>query len=137
MSLREHLLAVRDEYGALTPMNLVESARDERSPLHHRFEWDDSVAAGKYRLVQASELIRKVKITYSDSQDRPQEVRAFLAMRGDEPTRSVYEPTEVVMADPFASKIQLREFERDWKAFKAKYEHLKEFAAIIRRDVAA
>ncbi|WP_282847216.1 hypothetical protein [Microbacterium oxydans] len=141
MSLRDHLLAVREVYGTLTPTNLLEAARDEQSPLHHRFEWDDSTAAEKYRLVQAGELIRKVKITYSDSHDQPQEVRAFLVVREvtdeDGAATAAYVPTEEAMTDPFTSALLLREFERDWKSFKAKYQHLKEFAATIRKDVAA
>jgi hypothetical protein len=130
-------MGVRDEFGSLTPANVVESARDEESPLHHRFEWDDTIAAERFREVQASELIRKVKITYADANGSPQVVRAFLVVRGDGPNQSVYEPTEEVMSDPFASKLLLQEFEREWRAFKSKYDHLKEFAGTIAAHIAA
>lgn len=44
--------------GNLTPDAVVEAARPKAHPLHHRFEWDDSVAGHKYRLDQARALIR-------------------------------------------------------------------------------
>lgn len=135
MSLRDHLLAVRDQYGALTPRNVVDAARDEGHPLHSRFEWDDTIAAARYREVQAGELIRKVKITYADKKGEQRDVRAFLVVRGDGPT-SEYVPTEQVMTDPFTSRLVLQEFEREWKAFKARYDHLAEFTSLILKDVA-
>lgn len=49
--------------GRLLPSNVVEEARDENSPLHEFFEWEDTIAAEKYRLSQARTLIRSVKIS--------------------------------------------------------------------------
>lgn len=49
--------------GKLTPAAVVEDARDKRSPLHHYFTWNDSEAAEQWRLEQARQLIRSVKIT--------------------------------------------------------------------------
>jgi hypothetical protein len=133
-------MRVREDFGSLTPANVVEAARADDSPLHSRFEWDDSIAAESYRRNQASDLIRKVKVTYTDSSYRPQEVRAFLAVHGEESTSKAYEPTEDVLADPFTSKLVLQEFEREWKAFRARYEHFQEFRDVILaavKDVAA
>lgn len=48
--------------GRLTPQNVVADARNRNSPLHDIFEWDDAKAADQYRLEQARELIRSVKI---------------------------------------------------------------------------
>lgn len=48
--------------GRLLPVEVVESARDDDSPLHSHFEWDDSLAGEKYRLHQARALIRTVKL---------------------------------------------------------------------------
>ena len=46
----------------LDPVAVVEDARDPTSPLHGFFEWDDTAAAQQYRLGQARQLIRRVKI---------------------------------------------------------------------------
>lgn len=48
--------------GVLTPDAVVEDARDESSPLHDQFEWDDSEAAKQWRLEQARALIRSVRV---------------------------------------------------------------------------
>lgn len=42
----------------VTPQNVLDAARDENSELHKCFEWDDTVAAEKYRLKQARMLIQ-------------------------------------------------------------------------------
>lgn len=136
-SLRDELLAVRARMGSLTPENVVAVARDESSPLHHRFEWDDSAAAEKYRVLQAQELIRKVRIKFADSEDGPKDVRAFVAVRERACSRAVYEPTEDVLADPFSRRLLLQECRREWAAFERKYQHLEEFAEIVGREVVA
>jgi len=52
-----------DRDGRLTPEAVVRAAKNPKSPLHDRFEWDDSVAAHKHRLEQARCLIRSVMVT--------------------------------------------------------------------------
>lgn len=48
--------------GILTPNAVVDDAKDPKSPLHDQFEWDDRKAAAHYRIEQARELIRKVRV---------------------------------------------------------------------------
>lgn len=48
--------------GRLTPEAVVQDAKSKTSPLHDQFEWDDSEAGKQWRLQQARELIRSVKI---------------------------------------------------------------------------
>ena len=50
--------------GVLLPENVVEAARDEASPLHEHFQWDDGEAARQWRLEQARALIRTVRLVY-------------------------------------------------------------------------
>lgn len=54
--IRQELLKLDHEH-RLTPENVVKSARDPNSPMHPLFEWDNKVAATKYRLSQARTLI--------------------------------------------------------------------------------
>lgn len=49
--------ALADKEGRLTPEQVVEDARDPKSPLHPCFEWDDSKAAHQHRLYQARKLV--------------------------------------------------------------------------------
>lgn len=48
--------------GRLTPEDVVAAAADPASPLHGAFDWDDAAAAAKWRIEQARELIRSVRI---------------------------------------------------------------------------
>jgi len=50
-----------EQDGRLKARDVVEDARDPDSPLHDCFEWDDSRAAERFRIVQARRLIRTVE----------------------------------------------------------------------------
>jgi hypothetical protein len=58
----EEAIAALAAAGALTAPRVVEEARDESSPLHAHFDWDDTTAAHKHRLEQARTLIRRVRL---------------------------------------------------------------------------
>lgn len=48
--------------GQLTPDAVVADAKKKTSPLHRYFDWDDKVAAMKWRREQARQLIRSVRV---------------------------------------------------------------------------
>ncbi len=56
------LKALESRSGTLTPQEVVEAARDEGTALHECFTWDDGEAAERWRLEEARELIRSVRI---------------------------------------------------------------------------
>lgn len=62
---RVHALTGAD--GVVTPDALVDDARDESSPLHSLFEWDDATAAERHRIDTARSIIRSVTyhVTYN------------------------------------------------------------------------
>lgn len=134
MSLRDELLSIRSQHGKLTPQIVLDAARKPGSPLHDRFEWDDTIAAQRFRESQAGDLIRKVKISFTAGDGVSKELRAFVVVRGEDP-RSEYVPVEEAVQDPFTQKLVIREFEREWKRFRERYEHLVEFAQVISRDL--
>lgn len=135
MNLRDLLTDIYQRHQELTPELVVDEARPVDHPLHTRFEWDDTTAAEKYRQVQAAELIRSVKIVYRDAPVE-RSVRGFVNVRPNTgPNRGVYMPTEEAVADDFTRKLLLAECKREWQAFKAKYEHLAEFADIIKEGL--
>jgi hypothetical protein len=135
MSLRDHLQAIYDERGELTPALIVDVARDDRHPLHGRFEWNNTVAAEKYRRDQAHNLIKSVRLTYvSAKTQEPISIRAFHAVRRLDTNQYAYEPTQVIMQNPMAMRLLLTEMRRDWAAFKRRYEEFEEFWAMIIDD---
>ena len=108
MSTQEALQSLYDEHGTLTPSLVVAAAVDPSHELHPRFVWDDSEAAKRYRLVQASGLIRSVHIRIDRGEDsEPVRVRAFVADRemslsqespDSEDLCGTYRPVEEVVA---------------------------------------
>lgn len=133
-SLRDQLRSIYEQHGKLTPAIVLDEARDEEHPLHSRFEWDDTVAAEQYRHHQAQQLIRSVKVHFVTA-DGPRDVRAFIAVPEEDKASSRYEPVEEAIADPMTRRIILRDMEREWRAFQARYSHMAEFADMIRASL--
>lgn len=132
--LIDELEMIRDKYGDLNSFIVVDAARDPNHPLHSRFEWDDSVAGEKYRLTQAQELLR---ITFRPDPNAPTTLRAFVAIKGAGTPQSTYTPTQEALEDPVSRSILLKQMERDWETFKARYEHMAEFAELVKREARA
>ena len=49
--------------GVKAPAEIVKAARNEKNPLHDRFEWDDEKCGEQYRIWQARELLIEFEIT--------------------------------------------------------------------------
>ncbi len=56
----------------ITPIEVVKKATSKSSPIHGFFEWDDRVAATKYRIDQAGEYIAAIMVG-AETED----IRAF------------------------------------------------------------
>lgn len=57
--LQSEFMRLRDKYGRLTPDQVVQEARSKTSPLHSQFPWADKVAAHRYRLDIARDLMSR------------------------------------------------------------------------------
>lgn len=127
----------------LTPENLVNEARAETSPLHSAFEWNDTVAAEKYRCEQARLMIanivwvesdiqteRHVKLIEKDEDESPNfsDERAFVST-GERNHR--YVPIAVALTNEEWRTNLLEAAKRDMNAFVMKYRRLTELANII------
>lgn len=135
MNVREILLDIRAKHGDLTPEILVQVAKSPKHPLHSRFTWDDTEAAKKWRLEEGAHLIRSVRIVREDRPDAPADLRAFVAVRGADGHRASYVPTEVAMEDEFTRELVLRQMKRDWETLRRRYQHMSEFAALVRSSM--
>jgi len=134
--LRTQLQQVYDQYGTLTPALVVQTARDPDHPLHARFEWDDTVAAEKYRLTQGGELIRSIKWGYRDDRGEYKDVRYYHSFRSTDGGHR-YEPVEKVANDPMLDRILRNDMEREWRTLRKRWEGYVEFSTMIKRDLAA
>lgn len=133
MSLLTTLTQIHQEHGALTAALLVDLATDPTHPLHDRFDWDDTEAAHKWRLEQAGQLLRVVK--FRPDPTKPNDLRAFVAVKGKNSHRAEYIPTQDALADDFTRRLVLADMEREWKALKRRYQHMAEFASLVAGDI--
>jgi hypothetical protein len=136
MSLRDELLAIREEFGLLTPENVVRAAEHPEHPLHNRFTWDNTEAAAKWRLAEAANLIRSVKIRFVRPSGESGKVRAFTRDPAAE-RPSVYDETEVVLENPVAREVILQQMRREWATFKSRYHMMNEFIDLLRTEAEA
>lgn len=138
-AVRGELIALAAEQETLTPDCVLERARDPSSALHPYFEWDDGEAAEKFRLMQASVLIRqcRVRVIAPDGQ-KTSVVRAFVSLPSDRIAGAGYRTIESVL-DSRRVELLAMAF-GELTAFKRKYETLHEladvFASIDRLEVA-
>lgn len=110
----------------VTPEEVLEQARnDESSELHKCFEWDDSVAAEKYRLSQARQVIQFLVIK-PEKKDEPQ-VRVFQITT----QTNNYQPTRLFIQQPDEYKALLQRAKNELSAIKSRYKTLSELEKVF------
>ena len=125
-----------DEDGSVTPERLVEVSKPLDAPLHNEFEWDNTVAAQKYREEQARQIIKNVVIIeVSEETEDPKQVkcwvnsdRAFVAT--DERLHRYVTIDAALNTDTWKNNL-LKAARRDMTSFITKYRRLNELSKII------
>ena len=112
-------------FGKFTPMEVLEKAKDETTELHKCFEWNDSIAAEKYRLEQAKDIIRM--LVYEKETKEQAVVRYYAKTE----TKHVYQPTKQFLVQEDEYQGLLRRALAELEAFKNKYHTLTELEGIF------
>ncbi len=115
--------------GVLEPGHIVDAARDEASPMHPHFEWDDATAAEAYREDQARELVRSLTVDVSKSNLETKPIRAFVNVDVG-PDRG-YVSTAVAMS---SQELRKQVIERAWselEAWRRRHAELTELGRIF------
>ena len=113
----------------LTNENLVNASRPEDAPLHNEFEWDDTIAAEKYRNVQAGKMINLLAVRIEEQNDEP--VRAFYTLNAKIGSGGNYDNIRKIMVDSEKKERLLDIALRELKQFKEKYKMLNELAVVF------
>lgn len=120
----EEIISLGDK---VTPDEVLEKARDENTELHKCFEWDDTVAAEKFRKIQARNVIRFIVIKEEEKpKDRPQ-IKVFHVTE----KTGGYKPIEFIVKHEDEYKALLERAWAELRAFKAKYSMLEELREIM------
>ena len=127
----EHFEQLEKQQGCLTPKIVLESARSETSVIHGCFEWDDSIAAEKYRENQAGSLIRNltVKMITSDK-EQSEPVRAYVNIRQSDSSEFI--SVGNVLKDEELTRKMLEQAKTELNAFAKKYSTLQELSGVFK-----
>lgn len=111
-----------------SPAEIVEKAKDESTELHKCFEWDDSIAAQRWRLQQARQIV--CLLVYTDEKKEEEEqapIRFFVKASSNKG----YQPVKLVVRDKDEYQAMLDRAIRELKAFQEKYQRLSELEAVF------
>lgn len=110
-----------------TPQQVYEYAKgNPDSELHKCFEWDDRVAAEKYRLSQAQKIIQFI-VRVPVSKDKPA-VREYQITT----QRNTYQPTKSFIVNQNEYEELLKRALAELQAFKNKYKTLSELEEVFK-----
>lgn len=131
----DELNRLRDmESLGLTAQGVVDAARPESSPLHSIFEWDDTLAARRFRKYQARALIKSIEVVRVDNENISRPVPGFVNVvkreQGNAPRR-VYECTTTAMKSPDMRAQVISKALKELVSWKDRYESYKEFDLVF------
>lgn len=109
-----------------TPAQIVDKAREESSELHRLFEWDDNIAAEKYRLQQARQIVCHLVIRETVRDDKPP-IRFFFQPENG----AGYQPTQIIVRNQDNYQALLASAMRDLGALRRKYHSLCELEGVF------
>lgn len=114
----------------LTPRMVVAEAADPESPLHPQFEWNNTVAATKYRDEQARRLIRNVVVRVMDeNKDEEQEVRVFLNVK--EKHQRSYRNISYVSKDENLQNQVVEQAHNELERWRIKWSQYKQLESFV------
>ena len=108
----------------LTAKALLDASRPPDAPLHGAFEWDDGVAAEKYREDQARAIIRSLTVVHASAEP----VRGFFIVKKADPT---YQPIHVILQRQDTTELLLQQALGEFMAVRRKYANLTQLAGVF------
>lgn len=126
----KHLELLRKQCkGELTPQDVLKDAKNNNSPLHSFFEWDEGKAAEQYRLQQARGLIRAVVAVYVDGKNKAVRSKAYVHIA--EKTAPHYRETGHAMSQTKTRNMVLQRAWQELSAWRKRYQDLKAFSELF------
>jgi len=140
---------LEEEQGEVNKENFLEASRPEESATHNLFEWNDSIAAEKYRLQQSGKYIQLLNVTIVNipQQAQRQEVsiasdelkpkpmpittRAYVDTAPGRCTKGAFVNIETALSDDEKRKIVLAHAFDELQMFEKKYELYGELSGVF------
>ena len=109
------------------PSEIVNKARNENTELHKCFEWNNDIAAEKYRIQQARNILCNLVFEHKDEPTKQEPIRLMYKTTENEGYKSI----NLIMQKPDEYKALLNRAYSELQAFKNKYKMLKELKEIF------
>ena len=109
----------------ITPEQIVEFAKDDTTELHKCFEWNDTVAAHKFRLTQARSVMCELVIKPVKREQT--QYRLFYNVGKKEG----YQPTQIILQDKDKYERLLKTAKNELISFQRKYKMLAELSTVF------
>ena len=103
----------------VTPESVLEKARDKNTELHKCFEWDNKVAAEKYRFQQARQIIQFIVTVPDKKEDEPKRVFQIST------EKNTYQPITFFMKNEDEADALLKRAKNELRAFQQRYESIR------------
>lgn len=109
----------------ITPQNVVNLARSEKSVIHNDFEWNDEIAGEKYRVLQAGEMIRNFVIEEKKTEKSPVRMLHITS------EKNVYKPVEFFVAHDDEYQTLLKRAKMELDGFVKRYSDISELEEVF------
>ena len=121
----DYIEEIKKKRGGITSQLLVIEATNEDSPLHDCFEWDDTKAAGQWRIEQGRSLLKNlIMAVVEDEEEKPIYVRCFVSpIEVENEGGTSYLTIREICNDDILNVAYLRQLKKELHAFVAKIEN--------------
>lgn len=131
--LKRVLDQIEKQEGMITPQSVVERARNENSPIHDMFDWNDTSAAEKYRIWQARQYIKDITV---EIVGQPSQGFFNVMVSVEDVKTQGYFSTEKVLSDEVMKKAVLKEALSKLLYWKRLYKDFSELSGLVNIDKA-
>ena len=131
----QELNRIYERDGRIEPRTIVDEARPDMSALHNAFEWDDGVAAERFREVQARQIVRSiVLVAQPERHETAPTIRAYVSLAAPTPdsqTHRIYKPAMEALRDPRETEEVQRRLRRELLSLRQRYLDVLEISEIL------
>lgn len=150
----EVLERIEERDGEVTTRSFLDESRPEDSPTHSLFEWDDSIAAEKFRMKQSSDIFSQLTYEWIVEEDVVEEVELMEVDEEDisvpvpmsrapsaytnisnsgwgSTATAIYVSSDRAMQDTTMRSQVLKNYVRSIKIFISRYREFEEFSKIF------
>ena len=121
---------IENKSESVTSEKFLDESRASSSPTHDMFEWNDGIAAEKYRLEQARHIINSIELQIVSDEDIAKPAFVNVEVKGTART-ALYKNVECAFNNEEYKRNVLINALNELRAFERKYRSLEELAKIF------